>query len=57
MHHAVNKLHWSPSQIKEWFDAEQSVRAFYYASIELKAKHDEKEAAKIPRKGKRKGRR
>jgi hypothetical protein len=36
----------------EWFNAGQSVKAFYFASTELKIQRDKKEAAKI-KKGKR----
>jgi hypothetical protein len=39
--------------LNEWFDADQNVKAFYYASTELKVKHDKEEADKIKKNGKR----
>jgi regulator of sigma D len=52
LHIAIEKWHWSPSQIDEWFNAEQSVKAFYYASVDIKAKRDKEEADKIKTKSK-----
>lgn len=56
LHIAIEKWHWSPSEIEEWLDAEQSVKALYYASIEVKVRHDKEEAARIQSKSKGKGR-
>ena len=42
--------------LDEWFDAENNVKAFYYASTQIKIDNDKKEANKIERTGK-KGRR
>jgi hypothetical protein len=47
LHFAIQKLHWSPSQINEWLDADQSVKALYYASVSVKVQADKEEAAKI----------
>jgi regulator of sigma D len=52
LHFAIQKLHWSPSQINEWLDADQSVKALYYASVTIKAAHDKEEAARIKAKSK-----
>jgi hypothetical protein len=53
LHFAIQKLHWSPFQIEEWLDADQSVKAFYYASTELKVKHDSEETKKLERNAKK----
>jgi hypothetical protein len=44
--------------IEGWLEAEQSVKAFYYASTDLKAQSDKEAADKIKQggKGKRRGR-
>ena len=57
MYYAIHKLHWSPSEIAQWFDSESEVKAFYYACMEVKAENDKKEADRMKkesRKGKRK---
>jgi hypothetical protein len=42
-------LHWSPSEINEWLDSGQEMKAFYIGSTDLKIDHDRKEAEKIKR--------
>jgi len=54
LHYAVHKLHWSPSQLDEWLDCGQEMKAFYYGSISLKIEQDKKEYDKINRSTKRK---
>jgi hypothetical protein len=39
--------------LHEWLDANQGVKAFYFASTELKIKHEKEEASKINKSGKR----
>jgi hypothetical protein len=54
IHFAIQKLHWSPSEIDEWFNASEETQAFYYASTQVKIDSDKKEAAKLKaNKGKR----
>ena len=53
LYYAIHKLHWSPSMLDEWFDAEDEVKAFYYASTQIKIENDKKQADEIKRKSKR----
>ena len=50
MHYAIHKLHWTPSGIIGWLESSQEMRAFYFASLGLKIKHDQKEASALDRK-------
>jgi hypothetical protein len=52
MHYAIHKLHWSPSQIREWLDSDMEMKAAYYGSTKLKIEHDKKEIEEIKRKSK-----
>jgi hypothetical protein len=47
LHFAIQRLHWSPSDIKKWFEAENEVKAFYFASAELRVKTEAEEREKI----------
>lgn len=51
LHFAIQKLHWSPSELQEWLDSDQTMKAAYYASTDLKATHDKEESDKIKRSG------
>jgi len=48
-HYVIHKLHWSPSQINDWVRSEQSVKAFYFGSLELKIEQDRREVEKLKR--------
>jgi hypothetical protein len=39
--------------IEEWFDSESEVKAFYYASTQIKIENDKKQSDEIKRKNKR----
>lgn len=54
LHYAIQKLHWSPSVLDEWFESDGNVKAFYYASTRIKAEAEEKEAKKMKKGAKRK---
>jgi hypothetical protein len=43
--------------LDEWFEAENEVKAFYYASTQIKVENDKKQADEIKRKSKGKGKR
>jgi hypothetical protein len=49
LHYAIQKLHWSPSQVSEWLDAEQEMKALYYASTQVKIERDKKHADEAKR--------
>jgi len=49
VHFAIQKLHWPPSEILEWVEADQHIKAVYYASLDLKAKSDKEESERIKR--------
>ena len=57
MHYAIHKLHWSPSEIREWLDEDRPMQAFYIGSTDLKIEHDREEEEKARRKAVSKARR
>ena len=47
MHYALQKLNWPPSALKEWAESAPELKAFCYASTELKIEAEQKEAEKM----------
>ena len=52
LHYCIQKLHWSPSEVLEFVESDSRIKAFYYASIDLKIKRDKEEADKIKKSAK-----
>lgn len=53
IHYAIQKLHWSPSQVNEFMDSDEYMKSLYYASIQIKMENDKKRQKEIERKSKK----
>jgi hypothetical protein len=50
IHYAIQKHHWSPSQVNEFLNADDSMKALFFASTKIRIDDDKKQLKELEKK-------